>query len=200
MNKRYSLCLAAAAAVFVAGCQKPVETAKEATPAAPAVPAGQPAEPGKADSGDWKIVTGPADAKVEVLCFYPMNEHHNWVKELNKKIAAKWPGKVRVEHIDWWTEEGGKVQKQYMKESCAAYLVDKKIVVKKSQALGGWTEPQLLAAIGKEVAKQYGGAAAPAEDKAGEKKAEAKPGEKKADGKPGEKKAEGKPADKKEKS
>jgi len=125
---------------------------------------------------EWKIESGPADAKVTVECFFPMNEDHAWVKDLNQKILDKFPGQVRIVHIDWFTEEGGKVQEEKGFPSCSVYAVNGKVVAQKSQELGGWTEEGLLDEIGKAVKEAYGEAAKGQEKSADESKASSDPG------------------------
>ena len=143
--------------LFLAACSRQVPSAAPVVPPPPSAAKGPAADPGAAaEASEWKIENGPADAKVELYCFFPMNEDHAWIKVLNKKIVAMWPGKVRVVHIDWWSDEGGKVHKQKFTKPCSAYVVDGKSLVEKSQSLGGWTEESLLKMIGKLVEKAYG--------------------------------------------
>ncbi len=155
MIKRMAVC-SCVAALALFGCAK--SPAPVAPPADPAAKAPAPAKVGgAAETTEWKIETGQADAKVEIYCFFPMNADHQWVKDLNKKIADKWPGQVHIIHVDWWSDEGKDLHKQKLGEPCSAYLVNGKVVCKKSQALGGWTEEKLLATIGEAVDQAYGG-------------------------------------------
>ncbi|MBI2300469.1 MAG: hypothetical protein HYU66_16265 [Armatimonadetes bacterium] len=130
-------------------------TDEAATPPAGEAPAGgEAATPG--DESKWKIESGDKAAKVKVDCYFPM-EGHAWVQDLNKKIVAKFPGKVLVTHIDWFSEEGGKLHDAAGLPPCSAYVMDGKSVVQKSMPLGGWTEDDLMKAIGAAVDKAYPG-------------------------------------------
>jgi len=171
MIKRMAVCCVVTA-LTLSACTKP---APSVAPAAdPTVKAPAPAKAGGgAESTEWKIETGKADAKVEIYCFFPMNTDHQWVKDLNKKIGVKWPEQVHVIHVDWWSDEGKDLHKQKLGEPCSAYLVNGKVICKKSQALGGWTEEKLMAAIGEAVDEAYGGgtsSAKPAKEAQEEKK------------------------------
>lgn len=154
---------------FLYACQ-PAPPPEEAPPIGPETivpaPDATAAEPA-ADDSSWRLVTGPDDAKVKVRCFFPMNDDHQWVKDLNAKIAATYPGEVQVEHIDWFSEEGGRVHEQAGIPPCSVYQVDEQTVAQKSQALGNWTEASLMAAVDEAVKAAYGDAAvvAPQEEK-----------------------------------
>jgi len=121
MKELRSMLYAGAVVVLVAGC------AKQPAPPAPGPPA--------ATMQPWKLDFGPTDAKVVVECFYP-TEGHEWVQELNNKILKKHPAEVRIEYINWQRDEGLRMLEEKKLEPCGQYLVNGRVVVKKSQALG----------------------------------------------------------------
>lgn len=154
------------------GCAKQAPPTSAPTAPTQALPEATTPAPGTAPAAEtnWKIESGPADAKVTVECFFPMNEDHAWVKDLNQKILDQFPGQVRIVHIDWFTEEGGKVQEEKGFPACSVYAINGKIVAQKSQELGGWTEEGLLEEIAKAVKAAYGEAAEGEEESADESK------------------------------
>jgi len=141
MKELRSMLYAGAVVVLVAGC------AKQPAPPAPGPPA--------ATMQPWKLDFGPTDAKVVVECFYP-TEGHEWVQELNNKILKKHPAEVRIEYINWQRDEGLRMLEEKKLEPCGQYLVNGRVVVKKSQALGNWTDDDLLIAVDKAVKEAYG--------------------------------------------
>lgn len=157
MNK-LSAMLIGVALPLVVGCQRqPTEVAPpQATPETGegVTPAAGAPEPGGASEASWKIESGPADAPVQIEAFYPFNEDHAWVKQLNQKILDTYPGQVHITQIDWFTEEGGKYQSDKGLPACGLYTVNGEVVAKKSQPLGGWTDQTLLDAVAKALESQ----------------------------------------------
>lgn len=132
---------------------------------------------------DWK--GGPEDAKVVVIAYYPGNKNGIESTIPVKKLVKEFPGKVRVEIVDWRFPEGLK-RKREAGLTCAGILIngsDTKTIIENGEKrevwfarrIGGeWTEKDLILAVQQEVEKQYGEKVTPVLQKENTKKIDEK--------------------------
>ncbi len=153
-------------AFLVSGCgrlrspgQKPFEgrVARTTTLEPPTSPV--PAQP--------SFELGPADAKVRVVAYYPMDEARQPLMDLLKSLAKQYQGKVYVKCTDIRTPEGTAARTRaggggpgLLINSQNSVLIEAKpnpYRVEFNQDMGRyWTAEDLKAAVAQEVARAYG--------------------------------------------
>ena len=144
--------LTVCAAIALTGCGRKSGTSGAQPPAAPA-------------GGGMKLcnfIGGPEDAPVKVEAYYP-GRHEDTLAAV-KDLLKIFPGKVRVEIIDWRTEEGMK-RRDACGLTCAGVMINGKnafeleVNGQKRKVLfvrginGEWTKDDLIAAVRQELEK-----------------------------------------------
>lgn len=144
--KTLSTVMMAALALALLGCGKKEEAQQ------------QPAKP-KVTYCDF--TDGPTDAKVSVVAYYP-GRHEDTLAAV-KALPKMFPGKVRIEIVDWRHEEGSK-KRAAAGLTCAGVTINDKnafdieVDGKTSKVLfvrgmgGEWTKEDLIAAVKIELA------------------------------------------------
>ena len=145
--------LACGLALVATGCgKKPAEQAANVDTAPPA-----------AAESYCDFVGGPEDAIVKVVGYYP-GEHEETIAVL-KELLTSFPGKVRVQIVDWRHEEGRKLRNE-ANLSCAGVTINGNNVMEiqhgektdsvaftRGLSKGDWTAEDLKAAVEQELAK-----------------------------------------------
>ncbi len=110
---------------------------------------------------------GPADAKVRIIAFLPMDETHQEVIAVLKGLVKKYPGKVYLKYVDPRTKDG-KISMQRARMSSEGLLINSQsemtIQAKPEpyhvtflQDMGRfWTADDLQAAVAQKVREEYG--------------------------------------------
>ncbi len=113
------------------------------------------------------IEEGPANAKVRIVAFFPIDREHQPLIDLMKSLVKQYPGKVYIKYIDFRTPQGqeafqnAKMTVQgLMINTEKEYTIQAKphpYVVDFSQDMGRyWTADDLKQAVAQEVAAAYG--------------------------------------------
>ncbi|NOY81552.1 MAG: hypothetical protein GXP31_11195 [Kiritimatiellaeota bacterium] len=141
------------AVLLTAGCGKATSNSS-APDSQNAAQVGQPPTAGTMQLCNFK--DGPADAPVKVEAYYP-GRHEDTLAAV-KALVKKFPGKVRIEIIDWRSEEGMQ-RRDAAGLSCAGITIngknafDLEVNGKKTKVLfvrgidGEWTAADLDAAV-----------------------------------------------------
>ena len=114
---------------------------------------------------------GPAEAKVRVVAFFPIDDAHQKLTDLLREAAEQHPGKVYAKHVDYRTPEGSEMRRRTEMELSGVLINGKSSMrieaqpypydVDFMQDMGRfWTEGDLKAAVEQEVARAYGGGGA----------------------------------------
>lgn len=113
------------------------------------------------------IEAGPAQAKVRIIAFFPIDSDHKQLIDLLKGLVKQYPGKVYIKYIDYRTPEG-QAAFQNAKMTVQGVMINSQkesiiqakphsYTVDFSQDMGRyWTADDLKKAVAQEVAKVYG--------------------------------------------
>ena len=115
---------------------------------------------------------GPADAKVRILAFFPIDEPHNDVMNLLKGLASEYQGKIYLRYTDPRTPEGNTIMQRSQMTGYGILIngVGEMTIKAKPepyhveflQDIGRyWTAEDLRAAVAQTVAESYGGGPPP---------------------------------------
>jgi hypothetical protein len=167
MIQRHLLLLAVLGCIVVlaAGCGRPVLPGQQfrgkpaVTSTTPTSKSPLPAKP--------IVEAGPANAKVRVVAFFPIDDQHKPVMDLLKGLVKEYPGKVYMKYVDPRTPQGYEAFQNakmtvsgLMINSEQEYTIHAKpnpYTVDFSQEMGRyWTADDLKKAVAGEVEKQYG--------------------------------------------
>jgi hypothetical protein len=148
-------------ALLIAGCSRTATNAGNSVSQPPAAPR-QVAQVEQA-----KYEHGPADAKVQLVAFYPLDAKHMKTKDFLNSVADKYPGKVKITVWDFRTEEGGDACRQVFGKICGGMQVngqsefkvmldgkEKEVDITNGEYVN-WTKPEVEAVIAQEVQKAY---------------------------------------------